>query len=102
LWLILLPELGRFAPCDQQQALHEARQTEFDVLELLGIAFGLILVTAGTRYVLPDAAFTTRAISGFLNLLVAFPLLCLAAGPFYLRRLRRGLRRQLDRRGPAT
>ena len=101
LWLILLPELARFEPGDQRQRLHEARQTAFDVIELLGIAFGLILVTAATRYVLPDFDFATRAIAALLNFLVAFPLLCLAVGPFYLRRLRRGLRLQLGGRGPA-
>lgn len=102
LWLILLPELARFAPGDQQHALHEARQTEFDAIELIGIACGLILITAGTRYVLPDFDFATRALAALLNFLIAFPLLCLVVGPFYLRRLRRGLRQQMDRRGPAA
>lgn len=99
LWPVLLPELRQFSAGDQDQALKAARDTALDMLELLGMAAGLILVTALTRYSLADTAISTRFGAAVVNFLVALPLLVIAVGPFHVRRLRRGLREQLRRRG---
>jgi hypothetical protein len=56
-------------------------------------------VTALTRYALPDPTLPTRTAAALLNAAVALPLLVLLLGPFHLRRLRRGLREQIDRQG---
>lgn len=98
LWLMLLPELGRFPSGDQAQALQKARETNFDVLELLGVAFGLVLVTTATQYALPDQSLPSRFAAALLNFIVAVPLIALAVAPFHIRRLRRGLRMQLKLR----
>lgn len=100
LWPVLLPELRQFAACEQDAALRAARDTPLDMLELLGMAGGLVLVTALTRYGLPAADAATRFAAMALNFAVAVPLLALALGPFHLRRLRRGLRaHRLRQRG---
>lgn len=98
LWPTLLPELRRFPPAQRDQALRVAARTSLDVLELSGMAAGLVAVTAATKYALPDTSLATRAVLALLNLAVAAPLLLIVLGPFHLRRLRRGLQAQLDSR----
>lgn len=95
LWLLLLPELGRFPVRDQDAALKKAGETELDILELIGMAFGLVLVTVATQYALPDQSLASRFSAALLNFIVAVPLIGLAVAPFHIRRLRRGLRAQL-------
>jgi hypothetical protein len=101
LWLVLLPELNRFPRVEQDSALRAARDTALETIELLGMAAGLVLVTALTRYTLPDASALSRFAAAVLNFAIAVPLLTLILGPFHLRRLRRGLRQQLRQRGPS-
>jgi len=98
LWPVLLPELRQFPATDQDTALRSARDTELDILELLGMAAGLVAVTALTRYTLPSGSIGTRFLFVLLNVVVAIPLLTVALGPFHIRRLRRGLRKQLQDR----
>lgn len=95
LWLTLLPELGHVPPNDQARALKKARETDLDVLELLGVAFVLVLITAVTQYVLPDRSLLSRFAAALLNFIVAVPLIALVVAPFHIRRMRRGLRGQL-------
>jgi hypothetical protein len=96
LWLALLPELGQFPVGKQAQALRQAGETELDVFELVGMACGLVLVTVATEYALPDRSLASRLAAGLLNFIVAVPLVALAAAPFHIRRLRRGLRSHLE------
>jgi len=101
LWPLLLPELQEFPTSEQDTALSTARATPLDVLELMSMAAGLVAVTALTRYALPVDTAATRLGYAVWNFVVAVPLLVLALGPFHIRRLRRGLRKQLqDRRQP--
>jgi len=99
LWPALLPELRRFPTADQDEALRVARRTDLDFFELLGMAAGLLVVTALTRYALADASMSTRFVASLVNFAVALPLLAVALGPFHIRRLRRGLRDQLRSKG---
>lgn len=98
LWPVLLPELRKFPAHEQDAALHAARDTPLDLLELLGMAAWLVVVTAATRYGVAGFGVAERFASALLNFAVALPLLALCLGPFHLRRLRRGLREQLQRR----
>ncbi len=97
-WLWLLPELQRLPAKDQDLALQKARDTDLDVVELLGVAFSLVLVTAATQYALPEGSALPRVQATLFNFLVALPLVGAAVAPFHLRRLRRGLRMQLELR----
>lgn len=99
LWPALLPELREFPPADQEAALRAARDTALDVVELLGMAAALVLVTGLTRYSLPEPGMAPRFLAAVLNFALALPLLAIAVGPLHLRRLRRGLREQLRQRG---
>ena len=94
-WLWVLPELRRFPAQEQGHALRKASQTELDIFELLGVGLGLVLVTAATQYVLPDRAGSTRLAAGLFNFILALPLMAVVVAPFHVRRLRRGLRKQL-------
>jgi hypothetical protein len=98
-WLLLLPELRRFPPEEQDCALAKARETVLDVPELIGMAFAVVAVTALTQYSLADASALSRFAAALVNFAVALPLMVLCAGPFHVRRLRRGLRAQLELRG---
>lgn len=95
LWTLLLPELRRIPSEDRAAALRRARDTALDVFELVGMAAGLLAVTALTRYAIPEDAAVSRIAAALLNFVVAIPLLVVLLGPFHLRRLRRGLRAQL-------
>src|SRR5262245_51676371 len=99
LWPVLLPELRQFPAVEQNDALNAARGTALDFIELLGMAVGLVAVTAISRYTVADASVSTRFADTLLNFAVAVPLLALALGPFHLRRLRRGLRERLRIKG---
>jgi hypothetical protein len=46
----LYPQLRSFPPEEREPALRSARKCPFDVVELVGIAVGLIVVTLLTRY----------------------------------------------------
>lgn len=95
LWTLVLPELAEFAVRDRAAALEKAGQTELDILELIGMAFGLVLATLVTEYALPGQSLASRFSAALLNFIVAVPLVGLAVAPFHIRRLRRGLRAQL-------
>ena len=97
-WPVLLPELRRFPAEEQDEVLREARATGLNLPELLGMAAALVLVSALTRYSLPDTDISTRLGAALLNIVVAVPLLVVFLGPFHLRRLRRGLRERIRRR----
>jgi hypothetical protein len=98
--LLLLPELRRFPDEERAAAIRDARDTELDLLELAGAGLALLLATWFTRYSLGEGTGgLARLLACLLNLAVALPLLVAGFLPFHLRRLRRGLREQLARRG---
>lgn len=97
-WLVLLPELRSFAPAERAQALRAARDTAFDAFELICAAGAVVAVTALTRYVLPAGSMAAQFAAVLSNFVVAVPLLAIILAPVYLRKLRRGLRDQLQRR----
>lgn len=99
LWPALLPELRQFPEAERDRALQQARETSLDVIELVGMAVGLMVVTALTKYSVPDPSMASRFALALINFAVAMPLLVAVLGPFHLRRLRRGLRQQLQQRG---
>ena len=95
-WQALLPELQRFPAHERDQALRVASRTPLQALELAGMAAALVAVTALTKFAAPDPGLDSRLALALLNFAVALPLLVAALGPFHLRRLRRGLRAQLQ------
>jgi len=99
IWLLLLPELRGFAPQQQCHALHEAGKTPLDVAELLALAVAVAAVAGLTRYALVEASVASRLVAALVNLALALPLIAACAAPVHVRRLRRGLRLQLELRG---
>ncbi|HSH91532.1 MAG TPA: hypothetical protein VK996_16210 [Ramlibacter sp.] len=93
---MVLPELGAFPAPKRRAAFEKAGETELDILELLGVALALVLVTVATRYALADQSLPSRAAAAALNFIVAVPLIAMGVTPFHIRRLRRGLRAQLE------
>lgn len=91
-WLWLYPELKKIDPKDRDRALQESKDTSFDVVEIIGIGIALILVVALTRYSVAELSALGRIGAAVRNFVIAIPLLLVFAGPFYVRRVRRGLR----------
>ena len=95
----LYPELNRVAPQHRQRALERARSVSFDLLEICGLVAAIAAVTYLTRYGLKDPTIVDRLSAALATLVIAIPQLVLFAGPFLVRRTRRGLRAFLDDQG---
>lgn len=99
--LLVLPDLRHFPAEERRAALRQARDTEYDLVELAGLALALVLATWATRYgIASDAGASTRLLAALVNFGIAVPVLLAGALPLHVRRLRRGLRAQLARRPP--
>lgn len=94
----LYPELRSVPAIDRTRVLARAKDTPFDLIELCGLAAGLVLVTAFTGAALDNLLAASRFVRGVGNFFVALPLLVLALGPFVVRRTRRGLRIDSEQR----
>jgi hypothetical protein len=92
---LLYPELRPYRGNDRIRLLRKAAETPFDFIEWLGILAALVFVISLTRYGVADFGIVDRIIAGLVNFLVAIPLLGVTAGPFLVRRTRRGLHSQL-------
>ncbi len=97
-WPTLLPELRQFPESERSAALARAHETPLELVEIAGMAVALVAVTALTKYTLAEPSLASRVGMALLNFALALPLLVAALGPFHLRRLRRGLRSQLEER----
>jgi uncharacterized membrane protein YbhN (UPF0104 family) len=99
LWQTVLPELRRFPTGEQPRALRLARASRLESLELFLLAIWLVLVTALVRTMVNGAPEAERvAYSLVINVVVTVPLLLAVFLPIHIRRLRRGLRAQLEER----
>lgn len=94
----LYPDLLKFATSEQGDALRRAKDGDFDRFELAGIGIAVVLAIALTRYSSVGLGLVERIGAAFANFVVAAALLFLLAGPFYVRRIRRGLAAQLRAR----
>jgi len=86
-----LPESERLA------VLERARETRFDLFELVGMAAGLALVTTVTGYAVDGLSISMRIVRAAANVVIAMPLLAVTFGPFVWRRTRRGVRAELEK-----
>jgi hypothetical protein len=91
---LLYPELRDYGREDRGRLLREARNEPFDLLEWAGILAALVIVVGITRYGVAGFGLADRVAVVLANFLVAIPLLVATAGPFLLRRTKRGLRRR--------
>jgi hypothetical protein len=94
----LFPQLRAFPDAERPEVLRKARRTAFDVVELVGLALSLVLVTALTRYGVRELTAVERVSAFVVNFAVALLLLGMLTGPFLVRRIRRGIDRQLEAR----
>ena len=92
---LLYPELRPYRRSDRDRLLREARQVPFDFLEWAGILAALAIVVGVTRYGVAELGPADRFVTTLVNFAIALPLLVLTAGPFFVRRTRRGLKRHL-------
>ena len=94
----LYPELRKFASSEQDSALRKAKDAKLDGFEIIGVTLAVGLTVALTRYSAAGMALIERIGAALANLVIAIPILMLLAGPFYVRRVRRGLKAQLGER----
>lgn len=92
---LLYPELRGYGRQDRARLLRDARQEPFELLEWAGILAALVIVVGITRYSVAGFGLADRIAVALANFLVAVPLLVATAGPFLVRRTRRGLRQRL-------
>lgn len=97
----LYPELRGVSAEERRRRLREARQVPLEAIELFGMAAGLVVVTALTRYAGAELDASSRFAAALVNFAIAVPLLALCLGPFHVRRVRRGLRRNQENDGKA-
>lgn len=95
-----MPQLVKLPPAEWQQAVQQARETNFDAIERIGVLTAIACTTYLLRFdVNPtELSLPIRFVAQFV---AAVPLLVLLAGPFYLRCLRRGLDHFIERRHSA-
>jgi hypothetical protein len=77
---LLYPEVRPYGRADRDRLLKKASETPLDMVERLGILVGLVLVVVITRYSAAGPGLPDRVASAVANLIVALPLLVLAAG----------------------
>lgn len=96
---LLYPELRPYGRKDRDRLLQKASEAPLEPLEWAGILLGLVVAVALTRYSISDADHN-RLVIAIANFVVAVFLLGGTAGPFMVRRTRRGIRSQLDQARP--
>ena len=92
---LLYPELRPYGRSDRDRLLRKASDTSLEPLEWAGILAGLVFAVTLTRYSVAELGLVDRIAIGAVNFLVAMLLLGVTAGPFLVRRMRRGIRSQL-------
>jgi hypothetical protein len=100
LLLWALPRIAELKPGEWAVALKRARDTNFDMIERVGVLAGIVFTTYLLRF---DASSDDFSLPGrfFAQFVAAVPLLILFSGPFYLRCMRRGLDHVIESRQPA-
>lgn len=95
-----MPHLVKLPPADWPQAVQQARETDFDAVERIGVLAAIALTTYLLRFDVNETELSLpiRFVAQFV---AAVPLLVLLVGPFYLRCLRRGLDHFIERRHSA-
>jgi cation transport ATPase len=96
----LYPELRQIVSSEQRDAMRKAKETPHDAVELIGLGVALLVTVALTRYSAAGWGLAERIGAMLANFVVAIPVLVVLAGPFYVRRTRRGLRTYLAQRSP--
>jgi hypothetical protein len=89
---LLYPELRPYGRAERDRLLKKASDTPLDFTEWLGILAALVFVAVLTRYSIAGFNFMDRIAAALANFFVAVLLLGVTAGPFLVRRKRRGLR----------
>lgn len=97
LLLWALPRLEEFDAGEWEELQNRARAADFDRVEWAGVLAGVVFVTWLLRLT-PEQAVLPLPLLYFVQFVTAVPLLMLVAGPFYLRNMRRGLDREIERR----
>jgi hypothetical protein len=92
---LVYPELRPYKRKERDHLLQEASNTPHDFVEWAGILAALVFVGVLTGYGAADFGLAQRIVAAVLNFFVAIVLLALTAGPFLVRRTRRGLRSHL-------
>lgn len=100
-WLLVqcFPQLRAWPVRAWPQLISEARQQDLDWVERLGVLVALVLASSLLRPAASLEASLPLALLG--QWVFALPVLLALAGPFFLRRLRRGLARLADK-APAS
>lgn len=89
---LLYPELRPYGRRDRDRLLKAAGNTPHDLTEWAGILAAVAFASVLTSYGTVDLNMAQGFVVGVINYFVAAVLLALTAGPFLVRRTRRGVR----------
>ncbi len=92
------PALQQLPTAQWDAALARARATEFDLIERIGLLLVMAVVAYLLRWEAQQALELSPPIRYLAQFFAAVLLIVPAAAPFYLRRTRRGLDHELERR----
>lgn len=92
---LLYPQLRPCGRTERDRLLRKAAETPLDFVEWAGILAALVVVVTLTRYSVTNFGLLDRIAVMLVNFVASLLLLGVTAGPFLVRRTRRGLRSQL-------
>jgi heme/copper-type cytochrome/quinol oxidase subunit 3 len=99
LWLRLLPDLKQIRPIELGATLAQAKTASLPTLEIIAIVIWLVIVTSFTKYILAEGNMTNDAASTIVaNLVITVPMLAILFIPIHIRRFRRGVHEQLQKK----
>lgn len=93
----VMPKIKQLPPTEWDEALKQARETNFDTIERIALLAGIAFTTYLLRFEANETEISLVFLF-FIQFVAAVPLLILLVGPFYLRCLRRGLDHVIVRR----
>jgi hypothetical protein len=89
---LLYPMLRPYSRSDRDRLLAKAKETPLDNFEWMGVLGALAFVALLTRLSSGGLGAFERVATGLANFVACLVLLGITAGPFLVRRTRRGLR----------
>lgn len=97
LWIRLVPDLEKVHAARRKEALKQASRSDLQGSELIAMAIWLVVVSVVTQSVLKGATDENRLTFTIVtNLIFTAPALLAVFIPIHVRRIRRGIRRQLN------
>lgn len=99
IWLRIVPDLKLFRAMEQGRALKAAKSSSLKMGEVIVMIGWLLAVTSFTKFILVRGQMEADPAATLLaHLMITLPLLLIVFIPIQVRRVRRGIRQQFDKK----